>query len=244
VTQDPAVRLAALAATSPDREDLLAGAQVRTQRALSAAARSRAAERRPTPRTRWTVRPRIAVAAAGILVLVGAAVLWRIWPAPEPPVVVSTASATQEGSSVENPTAAGSGAADVIVHVVGQVARPGVVSLPAGARVMDAVDAAGGASADADLAGLNLARVLTDGEQVVVPGPGDAAEGLAQAPGVDLNRADAAALDALPGIGPVLAERIVSWRSAHGRFTTVDELAEVAGIGPALMAGLRDLVRV
>ncbi len=97
---------------------------------------------------------------------------------------------------------------------------------------------------DADLAGLNLARVLTDGEQVVVPGPGDAADGAARAPGVDLNRADAAALDALPGIGPVLAERIVSWRSAHGRFSTVDELAEVAGIGPALMAGLRELVRV
>lgn len=240
------MRLAALAATSPDGEDLLEGAQVRTQRALSAAARSRAAEqRRPAPRARWAVRPRLAVAAAGALVLVGAVALWRTWPVSDPPVVVSTAAAAQDGSTVaEVGPSAGSGPAQVVVHVVGQVNRPGVVSLPAGARVMDAVDAAGGATPAADLAGLNLARVLADGEQVVVPGPGDVAEGVGPAPGVDLNRADAAALDALPGIGPVLAERIVSWRSAHGRFSTVDELAEVAGIGPALMAGLRDLVRV
>ncbi len=87
------------------------------------------------------------MAAAGALVLVGAVAVWRTWPASEPPVVVSTASAVQEGAGVENPPATGSGPAQVVVHVVGQVARPGVVSLPAGSRVMDAVDAAGGATA-------------------------------------------------------------------------------------------------
>ncbi len=178
------MRLAALAATSPDGEDLLAGAQVRTQRALSAAARSRAAEqRRPAPRARWAVRPRLAVAAAGALVLVGAVALWRTWPrlgASRRGLHRGSRSRTGRPSRRSGPSA-GSGPAQVVVHVVGQVTRPGVVSLPAGSRVMDAVDAAGGATPEADLAGLNLARVLTDGEQVVVPGPGDAAEGVGPA---------------------------------------------------------------
>ena len=128
------------------------------------------------------------------------------------------------------------------MHVVGEVRRPGVVHLPSGSRVTDALDAAGGATAEADLAAVNLARVLADGEQVVVPGP-QSAEASAGA-GLDLNSADAAALDALPGIGPVLAARIVAWRTEHGRFSTVEELAEVSGIGPALLDGLRGLVRV
>lgn len=140
----------------------------------------------------------------------------------------------------------------VVVHVVGQVAAPGVVRLAAGARVVDAIDAAGGASTEADLGAVNLARVLVDGEQVVVPRPGEpvapvtSLTGTAQEPGggpLDLNTADATALDALPGIGPVLAERIVQWRTDHGRFSSVDELAEVRGVGPSLLADLRDLVR-
>jgi len=130
--------------------------------------------------------------------------------------------------------------------------------------VDDAIRAAGGATARADLATLNLARVLIDGEQVVVPAPAceprsapgaqpaGRAAGAADAAGaggsvqgtVDLNGADAAALDALPGIGPVLAGRIVDWRQVHGRFTAVDELGEVDGIGPTLLTKLRPLVRV
>ncbi|NLE71005.1 MAG: ComEA family DNA-binding protein, partial [Actinomycetales bacterium] len=118
----------------------------------------------------------------------------------------------------------------------------------------------GGATAEADLAGVNLARVVADGEQVVVPRPGEAAAAAVTAAGggttggtggaggaagpLDLNAADAAALDTLPGIGPVLAERIVAWRAEHGRFTSVEELTEVSGIGPTLLARLRDLVRV
>jgi competence protein ComEA len=139
--------------------------------------------------------------------------------------------------------------APVVVHVVGAVATPGVVRLPTGSRVVDALAAAGGATPDADLASLNLARVLVDGEQVVVLRPGESGPAAAPttaggAPGlVDVNSADAAALDALPGIGPVLAQRIVEHR-AERPFTTVDELGDVPGIGPTLLERLRPLVSV
>lgn len=154
--------------------------------------------------------------------------------------------------AAERPGHPTDGATDVVVvHVVGQVAEPGLVRLPSGARLSDAVAAAGGATPEADLAAVNLARVVTDGEQVVVPAPGEVVPEATAAGGpataaptlVDLNTADAAALDGLPGVGPVLAERIVQWRADHGRFTTVEELTEVRGIGPALLADLRDLVR-
>jgi competence protein ComEA len=153
----------------------------------------------------------------------------------------------------------------VLVHVVGQVRRPGVVRLPAGSRVLDAVGAAGGAKPSADLNHLNLARVVTDGEQIVVPKPGELipVAGPSGAPGagtgsaggapagggsagglVDLNTADAAALDALPGVGPVLSQRILDWRTQHGRFSSVDELGEVSGIGDKLLAQIGPKVRV
>ncbi len=156
------------------------------------------------------------------------------------------------------------------VYVVGQVRRPGVVSLAAGARVEDAVQAVGGATAKADLAVMNLARKVIDGERIVVPRPGEkvpTAEPVADpgaagsgaagsgvsgegdgsaAPGapVDLNTATVAQLDALPGVGPVLAGRIVAWREENGRFSSVDDLSEVQGIGDVTMAKLRPLVRV
>ena len=136
--------------------------------------------------------------------------------------------------------------ATVLVHVVGEVAEPGLVELPAGARVAEAVEAAGGASRKADLAALNLARPVEDGEQVHVPRRGEQAGAAPTAadPRLDLNSADAASLEALPGIGPVLAERILAWRAEHGRFRSVEELQEVAGIGPKLFAQLAPLVRV
>jgi comEA protein len=159
------------------------------------------------------------------------------------------------------PTAAGV----LLVHVVGQVRRPAVVRLPAGARVLDAVTAAGGVRPSADLKHLNLARPVTDGEQIVVPKPGEAiatvgvpgAGGVgagSTGPGptgagsgnalVDLNTADASALDSLPGVGPVLAQRILDWRTQHGRFSSVDEVGEVSGIGDKLLAQIRPKVRV
>lgn len=133
----------------------------------------------------------------------------------------------------------------VVVHVAGKVADPGIVELPAGSRVIDAVEAAGGADDGVDLAALNLARVLVDGEQVAVGiepvadpvRTGDAAEQV-----VNLNTATPAELESLPGIGPALAANIVAWRDEHGRFTVIDELQEVNGIGPAKLAALADRV--
>ncbi len=134
----------------------------------------------------------------------------------------------------------------VVVHVMGHVRRPGLVELAPGSRVADAIAAAGGVSDPAAADTVNLARLVVDGEQiaVAVPATDDGpAEGTAGAI-VDLNAADAAALDALPGIGPVLAGRIVAWRDANGPFRSVDELAEVSGIGGAILGQLRPLVRV
>jgi competence protein ComEA len=144
------------------------------------------------------------------------------------------------------PTSAG---LEVVVHVVGQVVAPGLVHLPAGSRLADALDAAGGATPEADLAAVNLARVLTDGEQIVVPRPGEQLAGAIDAgssgPGaMDLNAAGTGELDTLPGVGPVIAQRIVDWRTDHGGFGSVEELGEVSGIGPSLLDGVRDLVRV
>jgi competence protein ComEA len=179
----------------------------------------------------------------------------------------STLSRASPGAlSVTGTPTAGQGPATaaagrVIVHVVGQVAKPGVYPMAAGARVGDAVTAAGGATRAADLTAVNLARVLVDGEQIVVPKPGEvvpapgaAGAGTSAGPGsggavagsgagsaagtVSLNSADLSALDTLPGVGPVLAQRILDWRTEHGRFTSVEELGEVSGIGEKLLAQL------
>lgn len=138
----------------------------------------------------------------------------------------------------------------ILVHVAGAVAEPGVVSLPRGARVQDAVRAAGNALPEADLAAINLARPVVDGEQIYLPTPGEnrgAAPATSGGTGtqlVDLNTAEAEELDELPGIGPALAARIIAWRDDHGGFASVAELLEVSGIGPAVMADIADLVTV
>ncbi len=144
----------------------------------------------------------------------------------------------------------GSASSGVVVQVLGEVRRPGLVTLPVGSRVADAVRAAGGLVPGGGTGGLNLARALVDGEQVVVAHDTvvatPAAAGGAQAAGsvVDLNTATAAELDSLPGVGPVTAGRIVDWRTAHGRFASVDQLREVSGIGPRTLDRLRPYVRV
>jgi competence protein ComEA len=140
---------------------------------------------------------------------------------------------------------------ELVVAVVGEVAAPGVVRLPAGSRVADAVQAAGGVAPGGSSGLLNLARKLSDGEQVVVgpdAPPDAAATGTGDGAGagglVDLNTATAEQLDGLPGIGPVLAERIVGWRSENGPFRSVDQLREVSGIGEATYADLESEVTV
>ncbi|MFF2389991.1 ComEA family DNA-binding protein [Agromyces sp. NPDC058104] len=139
----------------------------------------------------------------------------------------------------------------VLVHVLGAVAEPGLVELDDGARVVDAIAAAGGLAADADPAGVNLARAVADGEQLVVPvvgappAEGAGAGAVVGAPSdgkVHLNTADVAELDTLPRIGPALAQRIIDWREANGPFTSTEQLLDVAGIGDAVYSGLADLV--
>lgn len=153
----------------------------------------------------------------------------------------------------------------MVVHVVGAVVRPGVVALGPGSRVSAAIDRAGGATADADLARLNLARVVADGERLYVPkvGETDIPPALDESPGaggaavpggvaspdvevevIDLNTADQATLETLPGIGPSLAQRILAWRDEHGRFSAVEDLLDVSGIGDGRFADLQDRVRV
>jgi competence protein ComEA len=138
----------------------------------------------------------------------------------------------------------------VVVAVAGKVRRPGLVELSAGSRVADAIKAAGGVVKNTDIGYLNLARKVTDGELIVVgatpssgapPGSGDAADPSGK---INLNIATTQQLDGLPGVGPVLAERILSFRDAHGGFRSVTDLRQVDGIGPARYEQLKDLVTV
>lgn len=155
------------------------------------------------------------------------------------------------GSTASPAHAAKGQGGTVVVDVAGKVRRPGVFTLPAGSRVIDAIGRAGGARAKVDLSGLNLARVLADGEQVLVgqePAHGVAA-GAASAPGapsagglVSLNTASLEQLDGLPGVGPVTAQKILTWRQQHGSFASVDELLEIDGIGEKTLADLAPMV--
>jgi competence protein ComEA len=139
----------------------------------------------------------------------------------------------------------------LLVHVLGAVAEPGLIELAPGARVVDAVAAAGGFTAAADPAGVNLARPVVDGEQLVVFAVGEVAPAADAGPAVPgpasdglvhLNSAGVAELDTLPRIGPALAQRILDYREANGPFTSVDQLLEVTGIGDAVFSGLAELV--
>ncbi|HVF18630.1 MAG TPA: ComEA family DNA-binding protein [Mycobacteriales bacterium] len=181
----------------------------------------------------------LAVAAAGLTV----AVVWRGRAQP-----MTVAVPTVVSSAVAEPPE------DVVVDVQGGVRRPGLVRLAAGSRVADAIAAAGGLKPGATTIGLNLARRLADGEQVLVLPPGTTPPAVADAgtsapgstPGgkLDLNLATLEQLDALPGVGPVTAQRIIAWRTEHGRFATVDQLREIDGIGDKRFDTLRDLVVV
>jgi len=202
---------------------------------------------------------------------------WRWWPrgeatisagAGEVAVIGGVADARTEGSkgAAGGPPASEEGTTvvateSVFVHVAGMVRRPGVYELPAGSRVVDALDAAGGIVGDAAPDALNLARIVADGEQVLVPSEkealkqplsagtqGGAVAGgqggtNAQAP-IDINTADPGQLDTLPGVGPSTAAKIVAEREANGPFTSVDDLARVSGIGPKRLEQLRNLVCV
>lgn len=186
------------------------------------------------------------------LVVCLGAVVWVLWGQAAAGGGVPAASDGTLPSAGASVTAAPARVATVTVHVVGEVRRPGVYELAGGARAKDAVDAAGGLLGDADQAAVNLARVVDDGEQIAVPRLGEAVADAGGAAGtggsgpaakVDLNTATAEQLDALPGVGPATAAKIIADRTANGPFRTVDDLMRVSGIGPAKFDALKDLVR-
>jgi competence protein ComEA len=197
------------------------------------------------------------VACASILV----AGCWVLASRPHrlPPVSTQASSAphvaVSPGGSLASPVASASTPTSVIVvDVVGKVHRAGVYRLPPGSRVTDAIAAAGGVATGVDLSRINLARRVADGEQIAVGVSGAGSMGAGQVSGagsdapaaglVDLNTATVAQLDGLPGVGPVLAQRILDWRTAHGRFESVDQLQSVTGIGASKFSELRALVTV
>ena len=198
------------------------------------------------------------LALAGLLAaLLAGAYLWWSRPEPRPapqPIVRSAAQpaiAPRTGGSTPSPSQS-----PVVVDVAGKVRHPGVVSLPPGARVVDAIKKAGGVRPGTKTGTLNLARHVVDGEQILVgvnatPAPMSPPADTPGAPGptapgspMDLNSASAAQLDQLPGVGPVLAQRIVDYRTQHGGFRSVDELRQVSGIGDAKYADIKSLVRI
>jgi competence protein ComEA len=196
---------------------------------------------------------RALVAVAVLVIVVAGFLAWRSRPRVDP--VATPSFGTGAATDAVAPSSPVSAAAGVIVAVEGKVRKPGVVHLPAGARVADALEAAGGADAGVDVAMLNLARKVVDGELILVgvtPSPGmspPAAPGVAAGAGtaggpINLNTATLADLDTLPGVGPVLAQRILDARTAQGGFRAVGDLRKVDGIGDARYEQLKDLVTV
>ncbi len=224
------------------------------RRRLAQIAASFDAELPPPDDERPARRPRVEVPHLRALVAVAVAasvllVWWLLSGRPETSEPVAPL-AFAESRSTE-PTAQPP-ATELIVDVAGKVRRPGIVTLPPGSRVFEAIEAAGGLRGRVDTSALNMARELADGEQVLVgiepvttPGlaGGGAAPG-APAAKVDLNTATAEQLDSLPGVGPVTAQAILTWRDTNGRFASVEDLLDVKGIGEATFAELQDLVVV
>ena len=233
------------------------------------------------PALRWRLGLRVAVLIGILSVAAGAWFWWQVTAARPDVVPLSdvTSSAVpsagglpadsrgpageEDAAAASGPGSAGAGA--IVVHVAGAVAKPGVVQVPSGSRVYEAVAAAGGSTPAADLNRLNLAAVVEDGQKIYVPQPGEtmpsdasgassggaaggggASDGSTAAGGgkTNLNTAGVEELDALPKVGPVLAQRIVDWRKEHGPFKTVEELDAVDGVGPKMLETLLPLVRV
>jgi competence protein ComEA len=190
-------------------------------------------------------RRQLIALAVVALATVGGAVLWYVRALPRPVEVVA-----EPGPSA--PARASPSPGVVVIHVAGWVRRPGVYELPVGSRVIDAIELAGGPREGADLSALNLAAVLSDAQQVLVPkrGPPGSETGSGGGAGgsdgglINLNTATLAQLETLPGIGPVLAQKILDYRTEHGSFTRIEDLMNVSGIGEARFAELKDKVTV
>lgn len=194
-------------------------------------------------------------AVAALAAVIAAVGVWSGRPVAEPVPDLPVVAAAAPTSAAADPVPVVPAGGPVIVNVAGKVRRPGLVTVREGARVGEAVEAAGGALPAVDLTPLNLAARVVDGQQIVVgapapapapPGSAAAAPAAAPAPGgkLDLNAASLEQLDALPGVGPVTAKKILDWRTQNGRFAAVEQLREIPGIGDARFGTLRELVRV
>ena len=197
----------------------------------------------------WAGRPEsVAVPVADGAVSPGVAALDPgAGPAPVPPPSVPAPAPGAGPAPTPGPAPGPSRPSSLVVDVAGKVRAPGLRTLPSGARVQDALQAAGGPLPGTDLTGLNLARPLGDGEEVVVgvpgPAPGSSGSGPPPTGPLSLNNATAQQLDALPGVGPVLAQRIVQYREQHGGFQSVDQLRHVSGFGERRLQDLRAVLR-
>jgi competence protein ComEA len=190
-------------------------------------------------------RLRVGLGAAVVLVLLGLGIA----------VLVSALGSHGSTATVPPPTSTAAPTeapgGTLFVHVLGAVERPGLYTLSDGDRAVDAIASAGGFSATADQSQLNLARLIVDGEQIYVPTIGEAppaassgAVGTGAGGKVNINTADAATLETLPRVGPAMAKRIVDWRAANGRFTAVEDLMSVSGVGEKTFEQLKDLVTI
>lgn len=262
------------AATGANADPTVAPSQPSEQRESASAATSAAdlwgpiPQHRSTTRHRWGTPVAVAVRLAVAVLVLGAVIVLTIlvtrpaapvhqpeWALPQPALDTDAPAPAPSGQPPEAPPPPAADGGMVVVHIAGAVHDPGVIQVVSSARVHEAIEAAGGATARADLSALNLAAPLVDGEQIYVPEAGEEAHqhsqsgpanpgGAAAGAPVNINSADATTLQTLPGIGPALAERIIAHREVHGRFGTVDELVAVSGIGPATLSQLRDLVTV
>jgi len=202
------------------------------------------------------LHPRTQKAVVALALLTIGLGLWRFWPSAPAPEVAFDDAPPEAASTPVGDGAPAEVEAQIVVHVVGAVMRPGVYALPAGSRAADAIEMAGGGLGNAALQSLNLARILADGEQVYVPTADEVAAGVVSPPAVpgvagtsadagglvDINRASAAELDALPGVGPSTAQKIVDDREANGPFSSPEDLMRVSGIGAKKFDALKDLV--
>ena len=208
----------------------------------------------PPPIARSRVRIGIGAAAVLLFVALGCAVLFSALAPRGASSTVGAGPGVAGDGVVDDETAASAtpGGAVIFVHILGAVNRPGLYELSDGARAVDAVAAAGGFGENADQSQLNLARFVADGEQIVVPVVGEAppAQSGAPPPGapgeggakVNINTADAAELETLPRVGPAMSARIIAWRETNGRFTAIEDLMSVTGIGEKTFDGFKDLV--
>jgi competence protein ComEA len=210
----------------------------------------------PLPRQRFS---RIHVGVVSTLLILGLITAGLLLLRARPVAVASpgdVVTVTTSGPTMASATPSPKGATKIVVHIFGAVRHPGLVRLPESSRVQDAIDAAGGLTRRADPGELNLAQPLSDGQQVVIGTRSEpagevrdqAGSGTATGPSatgaLDLNRANQSQLEELPGVGPVTAQAILTWRQQHGRFSRIEELQEVDGIGPKTYAQIAPHVRV